>query len=133
MEGGGLRGRRGQSLVELALLMPFMLWICAGTVDFGRIYYYDIVAINAARSGARVAADSSKDDTAVRAAVRADAGASITLADADITITPTPTRTVGNDTTVSVTYRFAPITPLLGSVTGGTLAVTRSATMVVIY
>lgn len=133
MEGSSLRGKRGQTLVELALLMPLMLWICAGTVDFGRVYYYDIAAISAARSGARMAADSSKDDAAVRAAVRADAGSSMTLTDADITITPTPTRTVGNDTTVSVTYRFTPITPLLSSVTGGTLTVTRSATMVVIY
>ena len=133
MDRGRLRGGKGQSLVELALLMPVLLWICAGAIDFGRVYYYDIVAINAARSGARMAADSSKDDNAVRAAVRADAGARIALSDSDINISPTPIRTTGSDARVTVTYRFAPITPILSSVIGGNLTVSRSATMVVIY
>lgn len=129
----GLRGRRGQSLVELALLLPFLLWICAGVVDFGRVYYYDIVAMNAARSGARVAADSSRSDISVRAAVRADAGSSLSLSDADIAISPIAPRAAGSDVRVTITYAFTPITPLIGSITGGTLSVSRSATMVVVY
>lgn len=43
----------GQSMVELALLLPVLLILSVVTLDFGRgIYYYSVV-YNAAREGAR--------------------------------------------------------------------------------
>lgn len=129
---GNSRDSRGQSLVELALLMPFLLWIAAGIVDFGRVYHYDIVVINAARSGARVAADIRKTDSDVRTAVESDA-APVAIAGSDISITPSGIRTSGTTVTVTVTYRFTPITPLVGAIfPGGTVTISRSATMVVL-
>jgi TadE-like protein len=129
MEG---RGSRGQSVVELALLMPFLLWILAGAVDFGRVYYYDIVVINAARSGARAAADIRKSDAQVKSAVKVDAG-TVPIADGDIAITVSPSgdRELGSTVTVKVTYRFTPIMPILGAIfPGGVLTASRSASMV---
>ncbi len=135
MEGDGFQGRRGQTLVELALLMPFLLWICMGIVDFGRIYYYDNIAINAARSGARVAADSTKFDTDVQAAISADIAGRLSVV--SVVINPTAIsphrRTPGDNVTVTVTYRFTTITPLIGRLIGNSITVSRSATMTVIY
>ena len=48
-------GRRGQALVEFALILPVLLVILLGTVDAGRlIFAYNSVA-NAAREGGRTA------------------------------------------------------------------------------
>lgn len=117
-------------MVELALLLPFLLWVCAGVFDFGRVYYYDIVMINAARCGARLAADIGKDDTAIRTAVKNEASP-IVVTDDKITISPAYPRSSGVDATVTVTYSFTPITPLIGGLfPGGKLTVSKTATMV---
>jgi Flp pilus assembly protein TadG len=126
-------GRRGQSLVELALLMPILLWLCAGIVDFARVYYYDVAAVNAARSGARVGADYQASDATIKNAVLADAGSRLPITGANRAVDPSPSRAIGGDVKVTVTYSFTPITPLIGNLVGGTLTVTRSSTMAVIY
>lgn len=130
--GDNPQATRGQSVVELTLLLPILLWICAGIVDFGRVYYYDIVAINAARSGARIAADTRRSDAEVVTAVQVDvAGAIISGASLTITISPSGTRSPADTATVTVQYTFTPITPLIGSILpGGQLTVARSASMV---
>jgi hypothetical protein len=50
------RPSRGQSVVELALMLPIMVIVIAGIVDLGRIYYAYITVVNVAREGARFAA-----------------------------------------------------------------------------
>ena len=49
------RGRRGQSLVEMAMVIPVLTLLTFGLVDFGRAYYFQVSVTNAAREGARVA------------------------------------------------------------------------------
>lgn len=46
---------QGQSMVEFALILPVLLVILCGIVDFGWIYYNQITLNNAAREGARYA------------------------------------------------------------------------------
>jgi len=41
----------GQSLVELALVLPIVLLLILGAMDFGRMFYTKIVITNAAREG----------------------------------------------------------------------------------
>ena len=47
---------RGQALVEFALVLPILLVLLCGIVDFGWLYYNQITLNNAAREGARYAA-----------------------------------------------------------------------------
>jgi Flp pilus assembly protein TadG len=47
------RGRAGQSLVEMALVLPVLAFLTFGLVDFGRAYYFQVSVTNAAREGAR--------------------------------------------------------------------------------
>jgi Flp pilus assembly protein TadG len=49
------RGRRAQSLVEMAMVIPVLTLLTFGLVDFGRAYYFQVSVTNAAREGARVA------------------------------------------------------------------------------
>ena len=46
------RKPRGQSLVEFALLLPFLLVLIISALEFGRLFYTKIVITNAAREGA---------------------------------------------------------------------------------
>jgi hypothetical protein len=48
--------RRGQSLVEFALVLPIFLLLIMGVVDAGRLVYMNSTLSNAAREGARTGA-----------------------------------------------------------------------------
>jgi hypothetical protein len=50
------RSRRGQSLVEFALVLPMLLVLLLGITDFGRVFQAGIVMEAAARNGAEAAA-----------------------------------------------------------------------------
>lgn len=45
-------GERGQSLVELALVVPVLLLLLGGAIDLGRVFYSQIAITDAAREGA---------------------------------------------------------------------------------
>jgi Flp pilus assembly protein TadG len=47
------RRRRGQALVEFALVFPIFMLVLAGIMDFGFMLYSRMSIINAAREGAR--------------------------------------------------------------------------------
>ena len=51
------RSRRGQSLVEFALLLPLLLVLFLGIADFGRVFQAGIVVEGAARNGAEIVAE----------------------------------------------------------------------------
>lgn len=49
------RSRAGQSLVEMAMVLPVLAFLTFGLLDFGRAYYFQVAITNAAREGARTA------------------------------------------------------------------------------
>ena len=49
---GLLRSTSGQSLVELAVAGPFVVFLLLGLLEFGQIAYYSIEVTNAAKAGA---------------------------------------------------------------------------------
>lgn len=50
---GRTSAERGAAAVELAMVLPVMLLVVAGIVDFGRVFFTEIQLTNAAREGAR--------------------------------------------------------------------------------
>jgi Flp pilus assembly protein TadG len=52
----GLAAEGGQSLLELALVLPMLLVLLVGTIEVGRFAYYSILVANAARAGAQYGA-----------------------------------------------------------------------------
>jgi Flp pilus assembly protein TadG len=50
-----LRSERGAELIEFALILPLLLFIILGLVDFGFLFQRYEVVNNAAREGARIA------------------------------------------------------------------------------
>jgi PKD repeat protein len=126
------RGRRGQALVELALLLPVMLLLLVAAADLGRIFYARIAVTNAARAGALEAGrhpgsyvpDAPCDATVnrVMCAVEAEAATMVTIAptDVDVVCAPSPcAEALGNTITIEVVAHFDLLTPLLAVFTGG--------------
>src|SRR4051794_26013439 len=60
-------GRRGQSVVEFALVLPVLLTLTAVTLDLGRIAFARVTLENAAREGAFQAAKTPTSYTAGQA------------------------------------------------------------------
>jgi len=63
-------GERGAALVETAFVLPIMLLVCVGILEFGRAYQTWQVVTNASREGARVAILPEYADDSVKARVR---------------------------------------------------------------
>ena len=117
------RGERGQSLVELALILPLLLIILAGVLDLGRMYYAYVMVTDAAAEGAAYAIvnppDNPTDPADTNAAkIRARAlSASGGLVEEDGAVEihcPTCPNTMSGDSiTVTVTYDFSVMTPFI--------------------
>ena len=64
------RSEQGASLVELALVLPMLLFIVLGTVDFARGYYFGNEVAGAARAGAIYGSTNPTDTTGITNAVK---------------------------------------------------------------
>jgi Flp pilus assembly protein TadG len=123
--------RAGQAFVEFGFTLLVLSMLLVGIVDFGRVFYFDVMVSAAANAGARAAANGAPDAD-VRSAVRDSFPGSwgTGISDGDITVTPAASsRTAGATpvwTTVSVTYSFSPLTPLMVSLSGSPVVLSRS-------
>ena len=109
-----LRSERGAAAVEFALLLPVLLILVLGIVEFGRAFQVQATLAAAAREGVRVMA-LQDDAAAARAAVR-DASTSLNPAvtDADIAVAPDTCTAGAGDATVTITYRQPFLTGFFG-------------------
>jgi Flp pilus assembly protein TadG len=64
-----IRGNRGQSVVEFALVLPVLLLVLFGITELGRAVMVKNVLTSAAREGARLAIVTDPDKDAVKARV----------------------------------------------------------------
>ena len=104
--------QRGQSIVEMALIMPLLLAVVALAADLGRVYFAYVGVVGAAEQGARVGSDSSHPNVAIRAAVKDESGRLVAIDDSDITISPSNVRPAGSMVEVTVTHDFDLVTPI---------------------
>lgn len=103
---------RGAAAVEFALVLPLLLLILCGIIDFGRALNAQITLTQAAREGARLAALGQPN-----VASRTQAAA-IGLSPVSVTVTPCPFDAgPADDAVVQVSYSFSFITPI-GAIAG---------------
>ena len=135
----GKRPRRpdsGEALLEMALVLPILLVLSMGMLDFGRAFHAKSVLDQAAREGARVAVVSGTPQTGPDvAAVQTRVATFMTLSGFT---TGVGTPSVSEDpttkmVTVQVTYTFQFVTPglfqLLGANYGNTITMTGKSAM----
>lgn len=106
-------GEKGQALVEFALVLPVLLLILCGIIDFGWIFGNQLAANNAAREAARYTAvhyyDSSTDDDRATAAAIV-AGRAPTLVSPAVTLAVS-----GDQVTITVTSQVTVLTPIISA------------------
>jgi len=106
------RNKRGQALVEVAILLPILLLILMGIFEFGRVFNAYLIINHASREGARSAA-LGNDDTEIINKINASI---FYLDSAKLTIVITPSkssRTRGTDVTVNLKYNIDIIVPII--------------------
>ncbi len=130
------RSRSGQSLAELALIMPLLLMIVLGVIDFGRLFGSYIALQNASREGARFASLYSTTVTIPEIKERAIAEASATgypgLREDQVEVDP-PNQSGwrdGTPVTVRMVYPFQLLTTAIFS--SSQITVTVQTTMAVV-
>jgi Flp pilus assembly protein TadG len=101
---------RGGTLVEAALVLPILILLIFGLVEFGRAYNAQITLTHAAREGVRVLATTQDQAAAATASI----GAATSLEGALIGVSADPC-TAGQPTSVTLTYPFTYDIPLFGS------------------
>lgn len=131
------RGRRrpGQSLVELAVALPFVLLLMLGTVDLGRMFFDYIEIRNAVREGAAYASRNPTDTAGAQSRVTGHGSfaAGATVSGPSFSGSCTTAGGTGS-VTMTATRTFTPLTTSflsnwgLGSVNLGATATMRCLT-----
>ena len=132
---------RGQSIVELVIILPVLLLIVMAALDMGRVFLGWVVLNNAARVGANYAAlhpdawgspgNAAEQTTYSNLVTGARNDAAISLTDCDTASIPDPAfpngKDIGDYAIVVLDCTFTPITPIIGDVfasSGNALGVT---------
>jgi Flp pilus assembly protein TadG len=138
--------RRGQALVEFALIVPILLFMLVIAIDFGRLFFSYIQINNAAREGAAYAMYSPTDVATITSRAQQETNAQKQSGESAINVTTacvdqagttiacslaTGGPGAGNRITVSVNEDFTFLTPMVGGFFGGGLEMDASATSVV--
>lgn len=119
------RHDRGAAAVEFALVLPVLLLILFGIIDFGRALNAQITLTNAARAGAQMAAEGQPG------VIAGTQQAAVGLSPLTVQVNGCPPGVnPSSNATVNVSYQFSFVTPLsiLASL-GGPLTMTASSVM----
>ena len=103
----------GQAMVEFALVIPVMLLLVFGVVEFGRAYYTYSALTNAARKGARYGSLHPTDTAGIQnRAIQTATGVSLTAG--EITVVCSPSCAGGNPLRVQIAHPFRPVVASVG-------------------
>lgn len=134
---------RGQALVETAIILPILLILLVGAIDFGRAFFGWVNLHQAVRIGANYAATNPNMTVAERARfeelIAHDLSGILSscqpesLATVNATYTtsggiPTVTPTLGDYAHLTLQCDFTPITPLIGGLIGNPLQMSATST-----
>jgi Flp pilus assembly protein TadG len=117
--------QRGQAVVEMALVLPLLLVLALGIVDFGRVYASYVALAGAAGEAARYCARHPGDTTGTRARLTGALGG---RGSPNVLETSCAAAAAGEAVTVDVVMTFNPVTPYITQIVGGPLRVALSAT-----
>jgi len=137
------RAEQGASLVELAMVVPFLFLLLIAAVDFGRMYFLAIEVAGAAEAGATYGSQHPSDTAGMKVAAQNDAPdvpnlvvntptygcecSDGTLFSASCATTPSCTHNVVYRVTVTVTASYTSMIPWTGI--PSTINLSNTATM----
>ncbi len=122
-----IKNCRGQAIVEFALILPILMLILLGVVEFGRIYNASLMVNHASREGARTG---SLGGSTLQIEEMVDSVmGSFDTARITVTISPTGIRSRGSMVKVTVNYAIDPMTSMIGDIIGTTLILEADTVM----
>ena len=139
---------RGQSMVELALVLPLLVLLMLIAIDFGRIYFSYIEINNAAREGAKYGAQAPTDTASINAAINRETNAQSQSGESALVVSApvckdalgaviacatatTGGSGAGNTVTIRVAEKFSFLTPIINNFFGNNFQMTAAATSTV--
>jgi Flp pilus assembly protein TadG len=109
------RNERGQSLTEMALVLPVLLFVLAGVLDVGRLYYVTVAITDAAAEGASYAAIAPRDMAGIVQRAQSSSGGLVQIESGRVSV-DCPSTAAGSTVTVTVNYSFTVATPLINAI-----------------
>lgn len=110
-----LKSKKGQAMVEMAIVIPILLIILMGIFEFGRIFNTYIILTNASREGARRAALGASD-TEVNEKIN---NAVLYLDSTNLTTLITPSKSSrkrGSEVKINIQYDVDIIAPIIDTI-----------------
>ncbi|MCU1596379.1 MAG: TadE family protein [Glaciihabitans sp.] len=104
---------RGAAAVEFALILPLLVLLIMGLIEFSLLFNTQISLTNAAREGARVMAIHNDPALAKSATISAAASVQPAVSTGNITVSPS-TCTAGSTVTVTISYNATLLTGYFG-------------------
>lgn len=123
-----IRNQKGQSLVEFAIILPIILLLLMGIVEFGMMLNSYLTIQNVAREGARLGIVGGSDleiNTLIKSI-------SPNLTPADITVNIVPvegSRKSGDTLKVSITYNYHMTVPIISALLNNVIVLKAQSSM----
>jgi Flp pilus assembly protein TadG len=123
-----ITGKKGQSIVETALILPIIILILTGIIDFGLLFNNYLVITNVSREAARNAAVGATD-CEIRTLVT-NMTTSLDSTKLSTTIYPNESlRKKGDEVVVIIKYNNMLLTPVISSIVPNPLQLTAKTAM----
>ncbi|SOC37260.1 TadE family protein [Ureibacillus acetophenoni] len=105
-----MKSEKGASIVEFALILPLLILLVFGIIDFGRIFHAYLTIDHAGREAARVASVGKFSDVETTAVQKS--GNMITAEDVEVTYSDV-NKIRGSIATVKIDYKITFLTPII--------------------
>ncbi|MGB7606469.1 MAG: TadE/TadG family type IV pilus assembly protein [Lutisporaceae bacterium] len=106
--------KKGQSIVETALILPIIILLLMGMFEFSRIFGSYLLITYTGRESARMAAVGKSDEEIIQNVY--EKSGLLDLANLQITITPSEVRNTGDDVGVKIRYKIVIYAPVIQSI-----------------
>lgn len=97
-------GSPGQATVEMAMVLPLLIWLLVGLVDVARMANAYLIIQHASREAVRLGITGASDSSVAQRALAASTTLDTTRL--TVTISPSGTRNTGSDVTVRINYSY---------------------------
>jgi hypothetical protein len=106
--------KKGQSIVETALILPVIILLLMGMFEFSRVFGSYLLITYTGRESARMAAVGKSDEEIIQS-VHEKAGL-LDLANLQVIVDPAVTRRTGQDVKINIKYKIVIYAPIIQNI-----------------
>ena len=129
MSRNGRGSEQGQSLVEFTIVLMPLLLLLFGIIELGAVMYDKVTVVQDAREAVRLASVNDRSGLTILSDAPAGSTLTFTCATDPNSGNAAGAYNVGDTVTAHVTYVHSFVTPLIGTLFGGTIDLSSNATM----